>query len=217
MKFKGCRVQPHNNSLLPVWKSHEISCCHGHGGHPQGAGSAQTAGTPLKPSPLDAHPGTGGAEVPVLPWRDRGHRRCPADKDQCLGKQSSEKSLLSTFPCKNNRTGSDPGCPCRAVTKQSSHLPPAAPCPLPCQHGTPKSQLRGPVASAAIGVQHLVHTGTVPRLVLWLEAEQEGLAPLNEPLQGFLFCLQQEQRCFLHPGSCFPSYWAGHTRIKQSN
>lgn len=76
--------------------------------------------------------------MPVLPWPSEGQGTqtlCP-DKDQRLGKQSSGKSLLNTFHCKNNRTGSDPRCLCRAATKQSSHLAPAAPCPLSCQHGT---------------------------------------------------------------------------------
>lgn len=52
------------------------------------------------------------------------------------------------------------------------------------------------------GLQPLLHTGTVPLLLLGLEAEQEDLAPLNQPLPGFFFAFQQEQRCSLHAGTC---------------
>lgn len=214
--------------MLPDWKSHQISCCHGHEGPLQGAGSPW--GPSCVPRLLE-HPWSHSRWMQTLtqgeqrPLRGTGTQTlCPKDKDQCLGKQSSEKSLLNTFHCRNNRAGSDPGCPRRADRKQNSHLPPAAPCPLPCQHGTGgKVTAQGSHGLSKWGLQAPVHTGTAPHLMLWLEAEQEHLAPLNQPLQGWFWGFFASSRNKSTPfmqapaGSCFPTYQAGHRRIRQPN
>lgn len=109
---------------------------------------------------------------------------CP-DKDQCLGKQSSGKSLLNTFHCKNNRTGSDPGCPCKQPQSRAVTWPQLLPalCPASMGHQDAKPELRGPMASAAAPSAH--RDSPTPHAVAG--SRQEDLVPLSEPLQGWLF------------------------------
>lgn len=118
-KFKGCHVLPgmhspsKNSSLLPHWKSHQISCCHGHRGHPQGAGSpwgpncSRLLEAPRSHS-LWMHILTQGEQrcqcCPGPSEVQGAQSLCPKNNDLCLEKQSSVKSLLSTFHCQKQQS-----------------------------------------------------------------------------------------------------------------
>lgn len=143
----------------------------------------------------------------MLPWPLGGTRTqtLPQDKDQCLGKQSSVKSLLSTFHCRNNRAVVTLDASAEQTESRAAICPQLLPalCPAGTGHQEAKSQLRGPMASAAMGAAApgAHRDSPAPHAVAGSRAGTFGTFKSTSARLGF-FCLQQEQRRSLHAGTC---------------
>lgn len=217
MKFKGCHVP--SGMCSPTTTA--VCCltgCHIRSAMDRGVPFRVLAapGVPavcpdgwksLEPFPLDAHTDTGGGELPVLPWPLGGTRTqtLPQDKDQCLGKQSSVKSLLSTFHCRNNRAVVTLDASAEQTESRAATCPQLLPalCPARMGHQEAKSQLRGPMASAAMGAAApgAHRDSPAPHAVAGSRAGTFGTFKSTSARLVF-FCLQQEQRRSLHAGTC---------------
>lgn len=116
-----------------------------------------TAGSPLKPFPLDAHPYTGGAEVPVLPWPLRGTggtEPLPQKQGPLPGEAELSEKLTQHFPLpETTELEVTLDAPAEQTENRAATCPQLLPalCPACLGHQQGKSQLRGPMASAAIG------------------------------------------------------------------
>lgn len=122
---------------------------------------AQTAGTPLKPLPLDAHTDTEGAE---LPWPLGGTGdtdSAPKTRTSAWGSRAERKAYSTLSTIKTTELEVTLDAPAEQTESRAATCPQLLPalCPASTGQQEAQSQPRGPTASAAMGLQHLVHTG----------------------------------------------------------